>query len=213
MHDSEAARLMKGIRRDLEAGREEEEVPEGYLERYGSQILSAPRAVAFHGILTAAPAVFFLASLGVLLAILHRWTAQDSCRKKRPLTKSLVISSFREGGAKEIARPAPTAAPRLAVRGLYSVMLLSGREELGKPEIETLHEGYRYQFVSEPTRATFASDPERYSIQNDSCPVIPGAPIDPGLFAVHQGRIYAFATGNCVTRFKATPGDYVPTEK
>jgi YHS domain-containing protein len=103
----------------------------------------------------------------------------------------------------------PSASAALALRGLDPVMLVEGREERGKPEIEMVHEGYRYQFVSEPTRAQFAYDPERYSIQNDSCIVVPGAPLDPSLFAVHEGRIYGFATDGCVARFKANPGSYL----
>ena len=81
---------------------------------------------------------------------------------------------------------------------------------MGKPEIEMLHEGYRYHFVSEPTRARFEAAPERYSIQNDSCLVVPGASLDPELFAVHDGRIYGFATEDCAEQFKASPSDYVP---
>ncbi len=104
---------------------------------------------------------------------------------------------------------ASTPAAPLAVRGLDPVMLAEGREDLGKPEIEMSHQGYRYQFVSEPTRAKFASDPERYSIQNDSCLVVPGAPVDPALFVVHEGRIYGFAMDDCVLRFKASPDDYL----
>ncbi len=108
---------------------------------------------------------------------------------------------------------ASTSAAPLAVRGLDPVMLAEGREELGKPEIEMSHEDYRYQFVSEPTRAQFASDPERYSIQNDSCLVVPGAPVDPSLFVVHEGRIYGFATDDCVARFKASPGTYLSSSR
>ena len=52
---------------------------------------------------------------------------------------------------------------------LDPVHLMEGREDLGKPEIVEERGEYRYQFVSEPSRAKFAEDPARFSIQNDSC--------------------------------------------
>jgi cytochrome c-type biogenesis protein CcmH len=74
LHDSDPARTMKEeIRRDLEAGRSEEEILAAYVERYGIQILSEPPPVGFHRLLTAAPPILFAASLALLLANLRRW--------------------------------------------------------------------------------------------------------------------------------------------
>jgi Cytochrome P460 len=101
------------------------------------------------------------------------------------------------------------ATTTLALKGLDPVLLIDGREEMGKPEIVASHETYRYQFVSEPNRARFAANPAEFSIQNATCLVVPGAPVDPALFAVHEGRIYAFATSDCVDRFKARPTAFV----
>ncbi len=103
----------------------------------------------------------------------------------------------------------PTASPSLAIKGLDPVLLVAGQEEMGKPEIIAIHKGYQYQFVSEPNRARFGSDPQKYSIQNESCPVVIGAPVDPSLFAVHEGKIYGFATADCVQEFKSRPSEYV----
>jgi YHS domain-containing protein len=103
---------------------------------------------------------------------------------------------------------APTA-PALAIGGLDPVLLVTGQEEKGKPEIVAVHKGYRYQFVSEPHRASFAADPQKYAIQNDTCPVVPGAPVDPSLFVVYNGKIYGMATPDCITQFKSRPTDYV----
>ena len=50
----------------------------------------------------------------------------------------------------------------LALKGLDPVLLVDGREEKGKPEIVASHGSYRYQFVSEPNRAKFAADPEKF---------------------------------------------------
>ena len=107
------------------------------------------------------------------------------------------------------AAQAPPASPALAIKGLDPVLLVAGQEEMGKPEIIADHKGRRYQFVSEPNRARFAGEPDTYSIQNDSCPVVVGAPVDPSFFAVHERRIYGFATADCVEQFKSHPAEYV----
>jgi hypothetical protein len=44
------------------------------------------------------------------------------------------------------------ATTTLALKGLDPVLLIDGREEMGKPEIVASHESYRYQFISEPNR-------------------------------------------------------------
>jgi YHS domain-containing protein len=111
--------------------------------------------------------------------------------------------------AQQLARPASATAVAVAIRGLDPVQLVEGREEMGKPEIVADHGGYRYQFVSEPSRVKFAADPPRYAIQNTSCLVVSGAAIDPSLFAVHETRLYAFATPDCVAQFKARPDAYL----
>jgi hypothetical protein len=104
----------------------------------------------------------------------------------------------------------PVAAAPLALGGLDPVLLATeAREEKGKPEIVASHGPYQYQFVSEPNRARFAAEPAKFSIQNATCPVVPGAPVDPSVFAVHEGRIYAFASNDCVGQFKAGPSTFI----
>ena len=103
----------------------------------------------------------------------------------------------------------------LALEGLDPVLLTEGHEELGKPEIVVEHGDHRYQFVSEPTRARFAADPERYGVQNSTCPVVPGAAVNPSLYAVHDGRIYLFASRQCIETFSEDPQSFLegsPTE-
>jgi len=109
--------------------------------------------------------------------------------------------------APPVQQTPPSAS--LAVKGLDPVLLVAGQEEMGKPEIIAVHKGLQYQFVSEPHRATFARDPQKYSIQNDTCPVVLGVPVDPSLFAVHEGKIYALGTADCVQEFKSRPTEYV----
>ena len=116
-------------------------------------------------------------------------------------------------GPSQISGPPAAASPArsttLALNCLDPVLVIEGREEMGKPEIVASHGAYRYQFVSEPNRARFDAEPARFSIQNSTCPVVPGAPIDPALFAVHERRIYAFATSDCVGEFKRRPSEFV----
>ncbi len=111
------------------------------------------------------------------------------------------------------AGPTPTYEPdvQVALAGLDPVHLVEGREALGTAEIIMDFEGFRYQFVSEPSRQTFAADPARFAIQNDTCPVVPGAAIDGSLISVYEGRIYAFASPACVGQFEDDPARYVET--
>lgn len=117
-----------------------------------------------------------------------------------------------EGETRTASNDEATDEGVLALAGFDPVLLTEGREELGKPEIVERHGRYLYQFVSEPTRARFAGDPDRYSIQNKTCPVAPGTPTDPALFAVHEGKIYTFATARCIEEFQANPAAFLPTD-
>jgi YHS domain-containing protein len=115
--------------------------------------------------------------------------------------------------AAAIAAPVAPVTAALALTGLDPVMLVDGREEMGKPEIVATNGAHRYQFVSEPNRARFGAEPARFSIQNSTCLVVSGAAVDPKLFAVHDKRIYAFASSDCINQFRSRPADFVPSHK
>lgn len=127
-------------------------------------------------------------------------------------------SASESTNAPEVTEAEEASSP-LALEGLDPVLLTEGHEELGKPEIVVEHGDYRYQFVSEPTRARFEADPTRYGVQNSTCPVVPGAAVNPDLYAVHDGRIYLFASRPCIETFTADPQSFVsrdsdePTER
>jgi YHS domain-containing protein len=100
--------------------------------------------------------------------------------------------------------------PVVAYAGLDPVMLVEGREEMGKAEIVEDFRGWRYQFASEPNRAAFAADPARYAPQNSSCLMMPGAPLQPDLFAVHEAKVYGFGSVNCREEFESDPAAMLP---
>jgi YHS domain-containing protein len=108
-------------------------------------------------------------------------------------------------------RPTDPPAPELplALRGLDPVALVEGKAEPGNSETFATAGPYRYRFASAENRERFLAEPARYSIRNDTCVVFPGAPIDPGIFAVHESRLYSFATSDCVSQFTADPGAFV----
>lgn len=131
---------------------------------------------------------------------------QDAAPEGFALARSETPTAASEGPA-NATETADGAA--LALEGLDPVLLTEGHEELGKPEIIEEHGDYRYQFVSEPTRARFAADPERYGVQNSTCPVVPGAAVNPDLYAVHDGRIYLFASRPCIESFSENPQSFL----
>lgn len=119
-----------------------------------------------------------------------------------------VLVSALPGGSSPARAEASDANP-LALKGLDPVHLVQGEEVEGSEEQEVSHRGYRYRFASAETRAAFDEEPGRFRIQNETCPVYPGATLDPSLFVVHEERIYAFATEKCVEEFQANPSSFL----
>ena len=134
------------------------------------------------------------------------------------LTAAVTPGPATNRNRRSAAPPSDATSPAarkttLALNGLDPVLLVEGREEMGKPEIVASVGPYRYQFVSEPNRARFAAEPTGFSIQNSTCLVVPGTPVDPALFAVHEQRIYAFADTQCVQEFKKRPAEFVKRQR
>ena len=112
-----------------------------------------------------------------------------------------------------IAQAMSSAQDQKAVvplEGLDPVMLVQGKEVMGKEEISITRGGFQYWFANAENKAKFEKEPTRYEIQmGGSCPVVPGATGNPDLFVVHKERIYIFATNGCVAEFKADPDKFV----
>lgn len=95
-----------------------------------------------------------------------------------------------------------------ALKSLDPVELCRGNESAGDASLAVELGGYRYAFRSEETRKLFLADPERYGIQlGGSCGRMgPGSGRGgPDRFAVHDGRIYLFASAGCRDNFVAAP--------
>jgi YHS domain-containing protein len=104
------------------------------------------------------------------------------------------------------------ALPELALAGLDPVALCKG-EELAGDEAHTVDlRRYRYRFANEVNKQTFESDPERWCIQlGGGCGRM--GPLsgvgDPARFAVHDGRIYIFASDGCRSGFLKHPASFL----
>jgi YHS domain-containing protein len=123
------------------------------------------------------------------------------------------------------APAAQDATPWIAIEGIDPVLLVRGEERQGKLEFHADHEGFRYLFVSEASRATFLEDPAVYAVQlNGICArmgaanpfchhAIPaGGPPgvgDPDIWAVVRERIYLFWTVDCRNAFVRAPDGYL----
>jgi putative intracellular protease/amidase/YHS domain-containing protein len=112
--------------------------------------------------------------------------------------------------------PTRAAVPAAALRGLDPVLLTEGRDVEGRETLDATHEGYRYLFSTEESRAKFLKSPASYSIQlQGACALMarsgsaPGSG-DPSRYLVHDHRIYVFATEGCRDSFKADPARYLP---
>src|SRR5882724_897289 len=111
-----------------------------------------------------------------------------------------------------IAQSAQDAVPVL--EGLDPVMLVQGKEVPGNLKITVTRDNFQYMFASEANKAAFEKDPVRYEIQLDGSCARMGPPVrgNPDLYTVYQGRIYIFGSGECKTRFDATPAKYLESE-
>jgi YHS domain-containing protein len=95
------------------------------------------------------------------------------------------------------------------------VELVAGRETLGNADISADRYQYRYVFANERNRDVFLAHPEEFEIQlGGACGrmgVLSGAG-DPERFAVHDGKIYIFASDGCRNTFLKDPSAVLETE-
>jgi YHS domain-containing protein len=101
---------------------------------------------------------------------------------------------------------AQEATPEIAIEGLDPVLLVQSKEVQGQNEIRAVHGGLAYLFASTDSKARFAAEPGRYAVQLAGACARMGAPTvgNPDLYTVHEGRIYLFGSGDCLTSPRAS---------
>lgn len=101
-----------------------------------------------------------------------------------------------------------------ALRGLDPVELCHGREVRGSADFNAKHYNYTYHFSNLENLKIFKADPSQYCIQmGGGCArmgPLSGAG-SPERYAVHQERIYIFASDMCRASFLKNPGMHLET--
>ena len=96
------------------------------------------------------------------------------------------------------------------------VLIDSGKEIEGKVEHQHQHGRYTYLFSSADHLATFKASPAKYEIQqNGACGRM--GPLSgegsPKIFAVHDARLYIFASEQCRRTFVASPEKFIEADE
>jgi YHS domain-containing protein len=105
--------------------------------------------------------------------------------------------------------------PTTCLRGLDPVALTQGREVPGDNGVSLIRGRYRYLFGSIENRDLFERQPDRYAIQlGGGCGRM--GPLSgvgsPDRFLVHGGRIYIFASDQCMNGFKSAPERHIESD-
>ena len=102
------------------------------------------------------------------------------------------------------------------LRGLDPVELAQGVEKKGVDAWTLDHGGSRYLFATEANLRAFETDPARFEIQlGGACGRMgPGSGRgSPSRFAVHDGRIYVFASDQCREAFLKAPEKFLDPDE
>ncbi len=95
------------------------------------------------------------------------------------------------------------------------IELIAGRETPGKTELTVAREGVEYRFATSENKAAFEKEPAKYEVVDGGACGRMG-PLsglgDARRYAVHDGRIYFFASDGCRAGFLKEPGAYVETD-
>lgn len=94
------------------------------------------------------------------------------------------------------------------------VALVGGAQVAGVGAHQTTYEGYTYRFKDPASLATFRAQSDRFAIQlGGACArmgILSGKG-SPGRFAIHEGRIYIFASDSCLATFMKDPSRVLET--
>ncbi|SIO59534.1 DJ-1/PfpI family protein [Singulisphaera sp. GP187] len=101
----------------------------------------------------------------------------------------------------------------VVLKGLDPVLLLEGKERTGVEDFATTRGRFRYLFTDAEHKARFDASPDRFSVQGETCTMMPKVPASPDLYLVHDGKIFLFGSPRCVASFKADPAAYFKPRK
>jgi YHS domain-containing protein len=110
-------------------------------------------------------------------------------------------------GAPQSAQEKPTEA----LDGTDPVLLVQGKDTLGKPAFRVAHEGFEYLFASAETKAEFEKNPSKYAVQLGGLCARMGKTASGNMsdYLVHDGKIYVFGSDDCHKAFAAAPAKYL----
>ena len=104
------------------------------------------------------------------------------------------------------------ATPVIAAVRIFKLdaveLVKNGKEVDGDKKHTVVRDGYTYHFASAENKAAFEADPTRFEVQMGGACARMG-PLsgsgNPNLFAVHDGRLYVFASPQCKAGFLKAP--------
>lgn len=102
-----------------------------------------------------------------------------------------------------------------ALKGLDPVALAQGREVAGDPARTADHGDITYAFESDESKQRFLAEPDRFAIQFGGACARMGplsGKCSQDRFAVHDGRIYVFASDACRAGFLKDPARHLDRE-
>ncbi|MCI0486102.1 MAG: hypothetical protein L0229_05830 [Blastocatellia bacterium] len=142
-------------------------------------------------------------SFVIALLIVAGLTGQGLTAEANGNDPSLTVGVLKDSQSQKTETVVP-------LEGLDPVMLIQGKEVMGKKDFSVTRGRFEYWFANAKNKAKFEKEPARYEIQmGGQCPVVPTATGDPDRFLVYKERIYIFATDGCVEEFKASPESFV----
>lgn len=119
-----------------------------------------------------------------------------------------------DGGGARVDDPDAIVHPAV-LDGHDPVLLVDGEQRRGRRTLSAEHDGYEYLFTSEETRRRFLATPTDFAVQYEGACAFMAASGgagprsgSPTRFAVHEGRIYLFASDGCRRSFLADPARF-----
>lgn len=113
-----------------------------------------------------------------------------------------------------IASATTVAAPPERTLTVDPVELIAGREVPGKGELTIEREGIEYRFATPENKAAFEKEPAKYEVADGGACGRMG-PLsglgDARRYAVHNGRIFFFASDGCREGFLKDPAAHIET--